>query len=81
LWDIKKEKFLLKTATKGVVKLFNSINEYRKKLKDEEKDKEIKTQKKSNNFLQMHNLSKPEDLHKKPNMKKQFTEDANTKFE
>jgi hypothetical protein len=31
----KYEKRLLKTATKGVVKLFNSIYDFRKKLKDE----------------------------------------------
>jgi hypothetical protein len=34
-FDVKYEKKLLKVATKGVVKLFNSIYEFRKKLKDE----------------------------------------------
>ena len=78
---MKKEKFLLKTATKGVVKLFNSIIEYRKKIKEEEKDQEIKSKKKSSNFLQMHNLKNSDETIKKPSMKKKFTEDDKTNFE
>ncbi len=74
-WDIKKEKVLLKTATKGVVKLFNSISDYKKKIKEEEKDQEVRTKKKSHNFLQMHGLSNPDDANKKPEAKKKFTED------
>jgi hypothetical protein len=38
-WDKKYEKNLLKITTKGVVKLFNSIYEFRKKIRDE-KEKE-----------------------------------------
>ena len=33
-WDKTKEKKLLKTTTRGVVKLFNSIFEFRKKEKE-----------------------------------------------
>lgn len=80
LWDLKKEKVLLKIATKGVVKLFNSINEHRNKLKDEEKEQEIKSKKKSNNFLQMHNLSNPEENLKKLKPKKRFSEDVEPKL-
>lgn len=64
-----------------MVKLFNSITEYRKKLKEEEKDQEVKSKKKSSNFLQMHNLSNPDDINKKPNAKKKFTEDQNANIE
>ena len=34
-WDKKDEKKLSKIATKGVVKLFNSIYQFRKKIKDD----------------------------------------------
>ena len=40
-WDKKSEKLLVKTATKGVVKLFNSIYDFRKKIRDA-KEKESK---------------------------------------
>jgi hypothetical protein len=33
-WDKKKEKNLIKTATRGVVKLFNSIYEFKKKSEE-----------------------------------------------
>ena len=36
LWDKRKEKNLVKIATRGVVKLFNSIFEYKKKVKEDE---------------------------------------------
>lgn len=38
-WDKKEEKKLSKITTKGVVKLFNSIYQFRKKIKDD-KEKE-----------------------------------------
>ena len=38
-WDKKHQKVLIKITTKGVVKLFNSIFEFRKKIRDE-KEKE-----------------------------------------
>lgn len=38
-WDKKHQKFLFKITTKGVVKLFNSIFDFRKKIRDE-KEKE-----------------------------------------
>lgn len=34
-WDRQKEKILARTTTKGVVKLFNSIYEFRKKIREE----------------------------------------------
>ena len=37
-WDKRKEKNLVKIATRGVVKLFNSIYEYKKKVKADEED-------------------------------------------
>lgn len=40
-WDKAHEKNLVKITTKGVVKLFNSIYDFRKKIRDE-KDKEGK---------------------------------------
>ena len=46
-WDKKEEKKLSKITTKGVVKLFNSIYQFRKKIKD---DKE-KAGKYLNNLL------------------------------
>ena len=51
------EKKLLKTTRRGIVKLFNSIVEYRKKEIDLQKAEEIKVNKKSKNFLMMHNLT------------------------
>jgi hypothetical protein len=38
-WDKKHQKTLIKITTKGVVKLFNSIYDFRKKIRDE-KEKE-----------------------------------------
>jgi hypothetical protein len=38
-WDKKHQKSLIKITTKGVVKLFNSIYDFRKKIRDE-KEKE-----------------------------------------
>jgi len=38
-WDKKDQKALIKITTKGVVKLFNSIFDFRKKIRDE-KEKE-----------------------------------------
>jgi hypothetical protein len=43
-WDKKHQKTLIKITTKGVVKLFNSIFEFRKKIRDE-KEKEGKINK------------------------------------
>ena len=56
-WDKSYEKKLLKTTRRGIVKLFNSIVEYRKKEIDLQKAEEIKVNKKSKNFLMMHNLT------------------------
>ena len=44
-WDKKHEKVLANTTTKGVVKLFNSIFEFRKKIRDEKQKEGV------NNFL------------------------------
>jgi hypothetical protein len=41
-WDKFNEKHLLKSATRGVIKLFNSIYDFRKKIK-EDKEKEGKS--------------------------------------
>ena len=55
-WDKKYEKKLLKATRRGVVKFFNSIVEPKKKEIEIAKNEEKETQKKSNNFLIMHNL-------------------------
>ena len=55
-WDKKYEKKLLKSARRGVVKVFNSIVEHKKKEMEEIKNEEKESQKKSNNFLMIHNL-------------------------
>ena len=55
-WDKKYEKKLLKATRRGVVKFFNSIVEHKKKEIEIAKNEEKETQKKSNNFLIMHNL-------------------------
>lgn len=70
-WDKKFEKKLLKTTTRGVVKLFNSIFEFRKKAKEEKIEEEKKIDKKGSNFLMMHNL----DPSFNSKFKKQFKED------
>ena len=70
-WDKKFEKKLLKTTTRGVVKLFNSIFEFRKKAKEEQIEEEKKTDKKGSNFLMMHNL----DPNFNSKFKKQYKED------
>ena len=55
-WDKKYEKKLLKATRRGVVKCFNSIVEHKKKEIEIAKNEEKESQKKSNNFLMMHNL-------------------------
>ena len=55
-WDKKYEKKLLKATRRGVVKFFNSIVEHKKKEIEMAKNEEKESQKKSNNFLMMHNL-------------------------
>ena len=55
-WDKKYEKKLLKATRRGVIKFFNSIVEHKKKEIEIAKNEEKETQKKSNNFLIMHNL-------------------------
>ena len=55
-WDKKYEKKLLKVTRRGVVKFFNSIVEHRKKEMEIVKNEEKEAQKKSNNFLMIHNL-------------------------
>ena len=70
-WDKAKEKKLLKTTTRGVVKLFNSIFEFRKKEKEKRIEDEKKIDNKGSNFLMMHNLE--------PNFKKKIFEEDNKK--
>ncbi len=70
-WDKTKEKKLLKTTTRGVVKLFNSIFEFRKKEKEKRIEEEKKIDNKGSNFLMMHNLE--------PNFKKKIFEEDNKK--
>ena len=55
-WDKSYEKKLLKATRRGVVKMFNSIVEHRKKHLEMQKKEENEAKKKSNNFLMMHNL-------------------------
>ncbi len=55
-WDKSYEKKLLKATRRGVVKVFNSIVEHRKKDIEMQKNEENEAKKKSNNFLMMHNL-------------------------
>ncbi len=53
------EKLFKKIATKGVVKLFNSIYDIKKRIVDEHKQEAIVKEKKSKNFLMMHDLVAP----------------------
>ena len=76
-WDKKYEKKLLKATRRGVVKFFNSIVEHKKKEIEMAKNEEKESQKKSNNFLMMHNLDylnpiiqNPEDKDNKSKVKK-----------
>jgi hypothetical protein len=55
-WDKTHDKELKKITTKGVVKLFNSIYEFRKKIRDEKNKEDVQKERKSTNFLMMHNL-------------------------
>lgn len=55
-WDKNYEKKLLKATRRGVVKFFNSIVEHRKKEMEMQKNDEVESKKKSNNFLMIHNL-------------------------
>ena len=77
-WDKKYEKKLLKATRRGVVKFFNSIVEHKKKEIEIAKNEEKETQKKSNNFLIMHNLDylnpniNKEDNNKERENKKQY---------
>lgn len=68
-WD-GDEKLMLKTATKGVVKLLNTVYDIRRKVDDEQKKESIVKEKKSKNFLMMH------DLEVKPTVNKNFKEDS-----
>ena len=56
-WDEKKEKVFKRVANKGIVKLLNSIFEHKKKIKQEDAQKEVAKEKKSHNFLQLHDLN------------------------
>ena len=73
-WDKKYEKKLLKVTRRGVVKFFNSIVEHRKKEMEIVKNEEKEAQKKSNNFLMMHNLD-----YLNPNMNVNNDNDTNKK--
>lgn len=61
--DLKKwvadEKAKVKVATKGVVKLFNSIYEIKRKVVEEQQQDSVVKEKKSKNFLMMHDLAPP----------------------
>ena len=90
-WDKKYEKKLLKATRRGVVKFFNSIVEHKKKEMEEIKNEEKETQKKSNNFLMMHNLDylnpninnndKENESKLKENRKKNFKNKNNEKMD
>ncbi len=54
-----KEKDLVRCATRGVVKLFNSIFEIKRKFADQQKQEVVEREKKSKNFLMMHDLVAP----------------------
>jgi hypothetical protein len=58
LWN-SKEKELVKCSTRGVVKLFNSIFEIKRKFADQQKHEVVEREKKSKNFLMMHDLVAP----------------------
>ena len=73
-WDKKYEKKLLKVTRRGVVKFFNSIVEHRKKDMEIVKNEEKEAQKKSNNFLMIHNLD-----YLNPNMNVNNDNDTNKK--
>ena len=73
-WDKKYEKKLLKVTRRGVVKFFNSIVEHRKKEMEIVKNEEKEAQKKSNNFLMIHNLD-----YLNPNMNVNNDNDTNKK--
>jgi hypothetical protein len=66
-----KEKLYKKIATKGVVKLFNAIYDIKKKVIEEHKTEAIVKEKKSRNFLMMHDLAPKQT----PNVSKSFKED------
>lgn len=68
------EKELLKTATKGVVKLFNNIYNIKRQVVDEHKQELVEREKKSKNFLMMHDLAGPSSA---PSVSKTFKEDEN----
>lgn len=53
------EKTLLKTATKGIVKLFNNIYNIKRQVVEEHKQELVEREKKSKNFLMMHDLAAP----------------------
>lgn len=72
-WDKAKERQLKIISTRGVVKLFNSICNYRKKVIEEKEEEEKKIEKKGTNFLMMHNL----DPNFNSKIKKDFKEDFN----
>ena len=73
-WDKKYEKKLLKVTRRGIVKFFNSIVEHRKKEMEIVKNEEKEAQKKSNNFLMIHNLD-----YLNPNMNVNNDNDTNKK--
>ena len=73
-WDKKYEKKLLKATRRGVVKFFNSIVEHKKKEMEIAKNEEKESQKKSNNFLMMHNLD-----YLNPNIKEDNDKDKKLK--
>jgi hypothetical protein len=58
-YDKQYERHLINITTKGVVKLFNSIYDIKKQEKEEREKEEIIKEKKSRNFLTMHNLNYP----------------------
>jgi hypothetical protein len=64
----KNEKYLIKTATRGVVKLFSSVYSIKKDILDEQKKEKVEAEKKSKNFLMMHDLIAP-------NVSKTYEED------
>ena len=73
-WDKIYEKKLLKATRRGVVKFFNSVVEHRKKEMEIVKNEEKEAQKKSNNFLMIHNLD-----YLNPNMNVNNDNDTNKK--
>lgn len=75
-YDIKNEKKLRKIATKGIVKLFGSILDYKKKINEEKEEEERKIEKKSSNFLMMHNLDPNFKLKTNKNYKEESEENS-----